>query len=80
MSEGLVFVGLGTTAMIISLGFIWKEVVRAYRANLSPVSVKVSLTFCWVDLEESGVISSFISADIVRDLFSSEKVEGEPYW
>lgn len=36
-----------------------------YRAALSVVSVKVSLSFSWVDLEESGVIDSFASVEIV---------------
>lgn len=36
--------------------------VKAYRASLSPVSVKVSLVFCWVLLVESGVSSSLASA------------------
>lgn len=33
----------------------------AYRASLSPVSVKASLVFCWVLLVESGVSSSLAS-------------------
>lgn len=37
----------------------------AYRANLSPVSVVASLTFVWVDLEESGVMPSLSSVDVV---------------
>lgn len=35
------------------------------RATRSLVSVKDSLTFCWVDLLESGVISSLASATLL---------------
>lgn len=55
----LIRVGLGATAVIVSYGaMVEGDLGGTYRATLSPVSVKASFIFCWVDLEESGVISS----------------------
>lgn len=63
LTERLVVVGLGATVAGVSSSQQIQKLRRGtystYRANLSPVSVTVSLTFCWVDLEESGVMCSF---------------------
>jgi len=52
-------VGLSATVIAQSISLSVHERLRAaYRANLSVVSVNVSLTFCCVDFVESGVIPS----------------------
>jgi len=68
LGGGLGVVGLKATvqSMVIS-SCSMVEYVEAwtYRAALSVVSVKVSLSFSWVDLEESGVSSSLASVHMV---------------